>query len=72
MSICTPARQGGSRLGRRPCRRVSSIPNATTAPARRTARWDPEQGAAAEVTGYGPIPAEIAHDILADTAGERC
>jgi uncharacterized protein DUF222 len=32
---------------------------------------DPDQGGAADVTGHGPIPAEIAHDILADTAGRR-
>ena len=29
------------------------------------------QRGAADVTGYGPIPAEIAHDILAGTAGRR-
>ena len=32
---------------------------------------DPERGGAAEVTGYGPIPAPIAHDLLADTNGQR-
>lgn len=32
---------------------------------------DTEQAGAAEVTGYGPIPAAIAHDILADTHGTR-
>ena len=32
---------------------------------------DPERGGAAEVSGYGPLPAEIAHDILGDTAGRR-
>src|SRR5690349_12499760 len=31
---------------------------------------DPD-GAAAEVTGHGPIPAPIAHDILATTRGHR-
>ena len=28
---------------------------------------DPDAAGAAEVTGYGPIPAGIAHDLLADT-----
>jgi hypothetical protein len=32
---------------------------------------DPDAGGAADVTGYGPIPAEIAHEILADTRGRR-
>ncbi len=32
---------------------------------------DPGQGGAAEVTGHGPLPAEIVHDILADTHGRR-
>jgi hypothetical protein len=32
---------------------------------------DPEAAGAAEVTGYGPIPAGIAHDVLADTRGQR-
>ena len=32
---------------------------------------DPDAGGAADVTGYGPIPAEIAHEMLADTRGRR-
>jgi Domain of unknown function (DUF222) len=32
---------------------------------------DPDTGGAAEVTGHGPIPAEIVHDVLADTCGRR-
>jgi Domain of unknown function (DUF222) len=32
---------------------------------------DPDAGGAADVTGYGPIPAEIAHEILADTRVRR-
>ncbi len=32
---------------------------------------DPEAAGAAEVTGYGPIPAGIAHDVLGDTRGQR-
>ena len=32
---------------------------------------DPDRGGAAEVTGYGPVPAQIAHDVLANTAGRR-
>ncbi len=32
---------------------------------------DPDVAPAAEVTGYGPLPAEIARDVLADTAGRR-
>lgn len=32
---------------------------------------DPEAGGAAEVTGYGPIPADIANEVLAGTAGRR-
>ena len=32
---------------------------------------DPETGGAADVTGHRPLPAEIVHEILADTAGHR-
>ena len=32
---------------------------------------DPDAGGAAEVTGHGPIPAGIAHDMLAATRGRR-
>jgi hypothetical protein len=32
---------------------------------------DPNAAGAGAVTGYGPIPAEIAHEILADTRGRR-
>jgi hypothetical protein len=32
---------------------------------------DPEAGGAADVTGHGLLPAEIVHEILADTAGHR-
>jgi hypothetical protein len=32
---------------------------------------EPVAGADADVTGYGPLPARIAHDILGDTGGGR-
>lgn len=32
---------------------------------------DPEHAGPADVTGYGPIPAAIAHDVLATTNGKR-
>lgn len=32
---------------------------------------DPASGGAAEVVGYGPVPAEIARDLLATTTGRR-
>jgi hypothetical protein len=32
---------------------------------------DPDHGGPADVTGYGPIPAQVAHEILANTAGGR-
>jgi hypothetical protein len=36
-----------------------------------TALLDPEQGGTAEVVGHGPVPAGIAHDLLAATTGRR-
>jgi hypothetical protein len=32
---------------------------------------NPDQSDTADVTGYGPVPARIAHDILGDTGGGR-
>jgi len=32
---------------------------------------EPAAGSDADVTGYGPLPARIAHDILGDTGGGR-
>ena len=32
---------------------------------------DPDHGGAADITGYGPVPAQIAHDLLVDTDGKR-
>ena len=40
-------------------------------PGRDRRRCRPGRGAAAEIAGYGPIPAAIACDILAGTEGRR-